>query len=109
MDASFSSLGRLPGSVHAKDNAVFLLGSSKGPGGACKNSTICENVKIGAKCKINNCVLMRGCVVGGGATLQNSVVGEGARVGDNCNLNDCQVAKGAVVAEKSKVNGEAIE
>ena len=108
-DEPFATLGRLPGSVHAKDSAVWLEGSRKGSGGACKNSTICEGVVIGNGCKINNCVLMEGCVVGDRATLQNSVVGRGARVGQGCNLNECQVAGGAEVQDKTKVNGEAIE
>jgi len=104
-----STFGRLEGTVHAKDNALFLEGAEKGSGGACKNSTVGKNSKIGSKCKINNCMIMDNVTIANGVTLQNSIISSGVTIEDGCNLNDCQVAPNLLVAAKTKVNGETLE
>ena len=94
-------------SLNVKLFSAILKGAELGDKVQCKLSTIGHDVKISAKCRLNNVIVMDHVTVGENCVLQNSILGEGCIIGENCNLNDCQVPPGKVVPAGTKEKGES--
>ena len=94
-------------SLNVKLFSAILKGTELGDKVQCKLCTIGHDVKLSAKCRLNNVIVMDHVTVGENCVLQNSILGEGCIIGENCNLNDCQVPPGKIVPAGTKEKGES--
>jgi translation initiation factor eIF-2B subunit gamma len=94
-------------SLNSKFFSAILRDSEMGDKVQCKSCTIGRNVRLSAKCRLNNVVVHDNVTVGENCVLQNSILAEGCSIGENCNLNDCQVPPGKSVPAGTKEKGES--